>query len=250
MSTSSGSALSSLILETQKDLGLFHLIGCSPQMYYVLSGLEERQSLWALYLYEVVMHGFFQYNQSKVLIQSTFALRYDLYEGNVTLDDIIAVSPYNDTIYKISQHTLGADILLAFENLNRMNNTIDPNLPLYALSGAILPDRYYDVFCDSFEIPVISAFISNVTGTYFEPVQLFTRDGVPVTTTGLWVDYVSTYWSCDNPAAVQVTNRWMFVAFSAMAAALFFGWRFWAKRYKRQGYDNAVPAEEDDGILL
>ena len=250
MSTSSGSALSSLIHETQKDLGLFELIGCSPQMYFLSSGLEDRHSLWALYLYEVVMQGFFRYNQSKVLIQSTFSFRYDLFEGNVTVDDIIAVSPYNNTLYEMSKHTLGADILLALENLNRENNTFYPSLPLFAISGAILPDQYYDVFTESIWIPDISASLSNVTGTYFDPVQLFTGDGVPVTTTGLWFDYVSTYWSCDNPAAVQVTNRWMFVAFSAMAAAVFFGWRFWAKRYKRQGYDNAVPAEEDDGILL
>jgi 2',3'-cyclic-nucleotide 2'-phosphodiesterase (5'-nucleotidase family) len=251
MSTSSGSALSSLIHETQKDLGLLNVVGCSPQTFLLLNGLEERQSLWALYLYEVVMHGFFRYNQSKVLIQSTGAFRYDLYQGNVTVDDVIAVSPYNDSWYKISERMLGADILLAFDNLSRENNTLHPELPEWVMSGAILPDLYYDVFSESFVMTMLSTLLSNITGTYYEPMQVFTRAGVAVTTTQLWFDFVSNYWSCDNPAAVQVTNRWMLVAFSAIVAAAFFGWRFWAKRYFRQGYDNAVPVEEeDDGILL
>jgi hypothetical protein len=251
MSTSSGSALSSLIHETQKDLGLLNIVGCSPQTFLLLNGLEERQSLWALYLYEVVMHGFFRYNQSKVLIQSTYAFRYDLYQGNVTVDDVIAVSPFNDSWYKISEQILGADILLAFENLARENNTFHSELPQWVMSGVILPDLHYDVFSESFAIPILSTLLSNVTGMYFEPIQVLTRAGKAVTTTQLWFDYVSNYWSCDKPAAVQVTNRWMLVAFSAIVAALLFGLRYWAKKYFRQGYDNAVSVEEeDDGILL
>ena len=149
---------------------------------------------------------------------------YDLYEGKVTVDDIIAVSPYNNTLYKISKHMLGADLLLALENLNQGNNTVEPNLPLFAISRAILPNQYYDVFTKSIWIPDISASLSIVTGTYFVPVQLFTGDGVSVRMTGLWFNYVSTYWSCDNPEAVQVMNQWMFVMFLAMAVAVFFGW--------------------------
>ena len=250
MTTSSGSALSSLIHQTQKSLGLHNVIGCSSQRYYFENGLREKQSLWALYLREVVLRSFFKYNQSSILIQSTDSLRYDLFSGNVTLDDLIVVSPFNDTIYKVSERTLGADILTVAEILNQDDNSSASKLPKFVVSETIDPKEYYDLFTESISIPVITAALANVTGTYaFQPIQQFV-DNVAVTTTGMWVTYVSQYWSCEHPG-VKGANRWLLVSLSVIVAAAFFGWRYWSKRYIRQGYDNSVAqGEEDyDGVL-
>lgn len=249
MSTSSGSALSSLIHETQKDLGLFDIVGCSPHRFYLRRNLEEQYSLWALYLYEVVMHGFFHYNQSSVLVQSTEAFRYDLMDGNLSRDDLIAVSPFRDSIWKVSERTRGADILLALGLLGQGPNYL--GLPSWVLSGAILPDGYYDLFTESVSIAAVRLALQNVSNAEpsFEPIQVY-RNGVAVTTTSLWFDYVSAFWSCDMPAGVQTTNRWLLVGISAIGAAAIFGWKFYwanaARRHRRQGYDDAVALQDDD----
>jgi hypothetical protein len=248
MTTSSGSALSSLIRQTQKALGLHKIVGCSSQTYYLTNGLKEEHSLWALYMSQVVMKNFFHYNQSSILIQSTGSFRYDLFDGQVMVDDIIAVSPFNDTIYKVSERIKGLDLLNISEILNQLDNTSSLELPSYALSGTIDSQKYYDLYTESISIPLIGEVIFNVTGTSsFKPVQQF-RDGRAVTTTGMWIDYVTRHWSCENPG-VKVTNRWLFVSFSVIVAMAFFAWRYWSKRYTRQGYDNNISQEEYDTII-
>ena len=54
MTTSPSLALSSLIHQTRKQLGLFDVVGCNSQRYYLEQGLSEPQSLLAFYLCEVI----------------------------------------------------------------------------------------------------------------------------------------------------------------------------------------------------
>jgi len=259
MTTSSGSALSSLIEETRQDLGLNEIVGCSLQHYYLEHGLDKPDSLWGFYLTSVVLKNYFRYNQSKVLIQSTGSLRYDLFDGNVTKDDVIAVSPFTDDIYKVSQLTLGADIIQAFGIPNEMSNTTNVTinghvvaLPEYAMTGTIHPDAYYDVYAQSISVSYIQEKLNVTANSFFTPEKQFHMDGTVVTTVSLWFDYIEKHWSCEDPSVVKVANRWLVVLFSVAAAVIFFGYRYFSKRRNddRRGYDNTVAIEEDDDMIL
>lgn len=260
MTTASGSALSSLIKETRQELGLNVIVGCSPTHYYLEHGLDKHDSLWSLYLNSVVTRHFFRANNSKIMIQSTGSFRYDLFDGNVTMDDVIAVTPFEDDIYKVSERTLGLDILRAFgtpnevqENVTIINGRV-VDLPEYAMTGIINNDSYYDLYTQQISIAFIQERLHNATNaTPMTPQQAFHDDGRKVTTLSLWLDFVRAHWSCEDPSEIKVYNRWLLVIFSVAAAIIFFGYRLYRHnsiKRRRQGYDNAVAIEEDDGMIL
>ena len=89
-------------------------------------------------------------------------MRYDLLQGNVTVDDLISVSPYNDTVYKVSERRLGLDVLLMSEILNQDDNSCVSDLPAFAISGAIDPEKYYDLYTEYFSVPDITEALENV----------------------------------------------------------------------------------------
>jgi hypothetical protein len=220
-----------------------------------------------VYLNDVVLRNHFRYNLSKCLIQSTGSFRYDLFDGNITMDDVVAVTPFEDDIYKVSERTLGADIIAAFGPPNQVakngtKGTVIINgrvvdLPEYAMTGTIHPDQYYDLYTQEISVSFIQETLQNVTNsTAFPPEQQFRQDGSSVTTLSLWLDFIDNHWSCDDSSVVKVANRWLFVLFSAAAAFIFFGYRFFRhyaytnKRNARQGYDNGVAIEEDEDMIL
>lgn len=259
LTTASGSALSSLIKETRQDLGLNDVIACSPQHYYLEHNLDEKDSLLGLYLSDVVLRSWFAYNMSRVLIQATGSFRYDLFEGNVTLDDAIAVAPFTDAIYQVSQLTSGSDILQAFSNMTKtINMTLDGRVIQYreyAMTGTIHPDLYYDLYTQGFSVPLIQGKLANVTGNFsFSPVLQYHEDGTEITVSSLWLDFMEKYWSCDDSSRVAVTNRWLFVLFSVSACVVFFGYRYFSRKrhhgQTRRGYDNAVAIMEDEDMII
>lgn len=242
-----GAALTSFIHETQEDLGLLNVLGCAPETYYLGNGLDEPQSLWALYLSKVIEKHFFQYETSFIFVQGTGAFRYSLFQGNVTVDDVIAVSPFNDTVYMVAERISGSHLL---EILGLVNQTdAESKLPPYAVAGTIEPQYFYDFFTVSFELAYFQDAVYNVTGSHFAPVQQY-RDGKPVTTTGLWMDYVSTSLLCNensrierlNPAAWFAVVLTMVVAIALMAIALVGGWI--RNRYAKREYEIIVDGTQ------
>ena len=105
--TKNGTELSDFIRDTQERLGLFEVLGCSPETFYVHKNMQESNSLWRLYLKQVVPSQLFPLDEgNNIFIQSSGSFRIDLFKGNVTLDDLISASPFNDTIFVVGGNTL------------------------------------------------------------------------------------------------------------------------------------------------
>jgi hypothetical protein len=237
LTTLSGAALTSFIHETQQELGLLKVLGCAPESYYLENGLNALQSLWALYLSRVIEKHFFQCDKSLIFVQGTGALRYSLLQGNVTVDDVIAVSPFNDTIYMVAERISGTHLLEILGLANQPDAS--SKLPPYAVAGTVEPQYYYDLFTVSFELPYFQDALYNVTGSRCDPVQQY-LDGKPVTTTGLLMDFVSTSLVCDNDTSVDRMNpTWLAVFLTtAVAVGLVGGWI--RNRYAKKDYEIIV----------
>jgi len=81
LSTKEGLALTKLIHDTQEEAGLLDLVACSPENYFLNRTLDSSNSLWGLYMKEVVPNHLFQLNSSKIMIQERHDFWYNLYSG-------------------------------------------------------------------------------------------------------------------------------------------------------------------------
>jgi hypothetical protein len=254
LTTPSGAALTSLIHETQKELGLLNVLGCSPESYYLENGLKEPQSLWALYLSQVIEKHFFHSNAFFIFVQGTGAFRYSLLQGNVTVDDVIAVSPFNDTVYMMAEHISGSHLLLILGNTTPPNQVDDGNnskLPPFAVAGTIEPQYYYNLFTVGFDLAYFQDAVYNVTGSRIDPVPQY-LDGKLVTTTGLWMDYVSTSLVCDKNSNVEDMNNpaWRVVFLTMVVAIVLIGWWIRRRRYAKREYEIIVDQVEGNDECL
>jgi hypothetical protein len=155
-----------------------------------------------------------------VFVQGTGALRYDLFQGNVLLDDIIAVCPFNDTIYQVAMNLKGRQLLQVLNLSSRSTTTTQPNdddvvliaeeggsqqrlLPKFAVSiRTIQPNQSYDILTTQFHVADMMERIREVTGSVPpnehalpQPVANPAGGGVWNTTT-VWRDYVKQEWPC------------------------------------------------------
>eukprot|EP00557_Chaetoceros_sp_GSL56_P002281 CAMPEP_0176502604 /NCGR_PEP_ID=MMETSP0200_2-20121128/14846_1 /TAXON_ID=947934 /ORGANISM="Chaetoceros sp., Strain GSL56" /LENGTH=551 /DNA_ID=CAMNT_0017901695 /DNA_START=559 /DNA_END=2214 /DNA_ORIENTATION=+ len=269
--TELGRNLTDLIVTTQEKLGLNQVIGCSPMTYYLTNSLEEPNSLWGLYINTVVPYQLFKGSDSMILIQNTGAFRYDLVEGNTTLNDIVTVSPYNDTLYMIREEVNGSDFIRAFGEPNVINDDAYlATLPQLVVSGSIDKDKVYKVYTVEFDLEFVSSRLAMTTGKEFTPLKL---DGL---TSGiLWLNFIKDQWTCSKGNKNEEDqddegNPWKkftdfigsFTAVKLIAfimtfiVIVFFGWMFLCRQsrqrvsaddYEDQSYDQSY--DDDSGIL-
>lgn len=215
--TTAGRYLSSVIKAAQATLGLNQVYGCAPKTYYSDQPLEHETSLWGLYASEVVPYTLFENNASRVLIQSTGSLRYDLYSGQVDKNDIVTMCPFEDSFWTVAQRVRGSTLKQVMDNLNRdsRSQVLQTNrrhyngtaaaqvdlLPAYISSGnPPKSDEYYDVFTALFDVSDVSSAFEH-SGIPTQNVQVYEK----FTDTSLWSSYTATEWPCDyfgvnNPA--------------------------------------------------
>ncbi|GAX24521.1 hypothetical protein FisN_18Lh075 [Fistulifera solaris] len=190
--TPKGVALSQFIATTREELGLNQGMGCINQSYYTTSALGDSASLWGFFINAVVpsvLPG------KHALMLDKGDLRYDLLKGNVRLDDIIAVSPFNDTLY-YWKDIPGSVILQLNESMNVQHDTsFLPLLPSYILapSETIVPSTLYELMTSEFEIPSIREALVAIFPNALEakPTDL--------TATQLWLNYFREHSSCGIP---------------------------------------------------
>ena len=84
--TSDGKALSQLILETQVREGLLDVIACAPQSYFLNRTMDKEDSLFGLFLKDVVPNYLFHGNSSKIMINERHDFWYNLYDGKLHLN--------------------------------------------------------------------------------------------------------------------------------------------------------------------
>ena len=163
--TPEGLALSSFIQSTRQSLGLDDILGCSPQTYdlsgpiindYQNKSMSPPSSIWWLWLKRVVPNQILRGNSSKIFIQGTMAFRYDLYAGPVTFDDVIAVCPFNDTVYEMVDNISGRHILSVLAKLQTsIIYTKWENLPPVGIATIGTDKDGYDIWSNDNTDPCI-----------------------------------------------------------------------------------------------
>ena len=258
--TEEGMSLSDFIHNTQDDMGLEHVLGCAPQSYPDDLPVNDTNSLHSLYMRHVFPFVF-GYNDSKVFAQRTGALRYSLFKGEVTVDDLIAVSPFEDNVSLAADHIWGSDILATFGDfLSTARDPSEPPLPFLLSGPGIEPDRLYDVYAGDFDLPRVRQHLESTTGRNLSPPTLFRyEDGTIVTTSVVWRDFVVHNWPCtftsfsrrleygQNNDLVFGNNS--LICLSVLAViALFVGARHSRKSSKEESGDGKYPVRDYGSI--
>jgi 2',3'-cyclic-nucleotide 2'-phosphodiesterase (5'-nucleotidase family) len=189
--TPKGVALSQFIATVRDEMGLNQEMGCVNQSYYTTSALNDSSSLWGFFIKVVIPHVL---PGKHALMLDKGDLRYDLLKGRVRLDDIIAVSPFNDTLY-YWKDVPGSVILQLNESMNvQQDSSFLPLLPSYILapSEAIVPSNLYELLTSEFEIPSIREALVAI----FPKALQMEPKPTDLTATQLWLNYFREHSSC------------------------------------------------------
>lgn len=225
--SSQGLRLTDSIHATQEKLNLNSVVGCSPQRYYLEEPLNSKSSLWRLYMEEVAPNVLQRSPELKsatgmsdepLFVQGTGALRYDLFQGTVVLDDIISVCPFNDTIFLVGK--VQGWQLLAGLNMSALE-AIDGNknastLPRWAFSSVDfnLNQSYY-LLTSQFHLNEMVGLVENYLGYPLPDPNPFIRhptgdDNSDLrfwTTTDMWKAYIEREWKCKTSGQSGNSSR-------------------------------------------
>ena len=222
--TGHGRALTHFIEGKRSSMGLNEVVGCSGGRYRLDLPLDDPRSLWGLYVREVIPHALAN-NHSRIFIQRTLALRYDMLVGPVTVDDAIAVSPIRDRMVRILEHVEKKDLLLLLAKLNV--SSMDEKftyLPRYGISPWPHPIHNrgfstFELFAMERDWPFIRAALSELgrvdNSSFFaksweeyEP-EIY-RGGISgmhiQTSHGVWIDFVKDNWKCTTSEMDMATK--------------------------------------------
>jgi len=247
LNTPNGDALSTFIRKTQVDLGLFHLLGCASISYrndWPNIDIGKVDSLWGLYLLDVVPSQLITNSPGNIFIQNGGAFRSDLNDGNVTVDDLISTSPFNDKLYVMDKKIKGSDFIKAFGTRCKSPDRNDCKRPdlVMSVSGErpsvedVSPSGSYTIYTASFVLKNITDELNIAANLVLEPTELH---GKQVNT--LWSGYINNTWICpsvnkkDEPKDFFDALADFFEEFTALKVIafiltfiiiVFFGWMF------------------------
>ncbi|KAL7581205.1 hypothetical protein ACA910_005989 [Epithemia clementina (nom. ined.)] len=214
--TIDGLDLSLYIERVQRDLGLFQIVGCIEEDHFLEKGLDEPNSLWGLFCSHVVPHVFpweenvenRTHKNPMVVLLAQDTWRYDLHARELVLDEVIAVSPYNDTLSVFPG--VSGTVLFALNQILNGNghakNWMSPNgvassLPEWVMcdSPAVnLPqpldpdvfDMMYDLVVEDFALNQIRQTLELIWQNVSTPdVQPEPRLIPHHTTTSMWLQF-------------------------------------------------------------
>ena len=190
--TPEGTHLTDFIHQTQQDMGLEKVLGCTDQSYYTARPFASPDALYGLAMREVLPFNF-RYDQSSIFLSGTDALRYDLFKGTVTVDDLIAVNPFEDFIFLAASNVTGSEILASFQSWEE-----EPGFHFHwSGTSDIDPRHTYNVYAVDFELEPIRNRLQDITGRKLGPPTKWTREnGSAVTTSVVWQDFVVHKWPC------------------------------------------------------
>lgn len=218
-STAAGSALSSNLKQTQERMGLLEVISvCAPQDYRLEKPMNDTDSLWRLYMQQVIPITFFPMLEATdavpVFIHGTGALRYDLFSPRVVIDDIIAVTPFTNKIYQVGFSLSAEELLKVFDALHV--DEVSPHwknvgLPNFGVAGPRPTEsdkqttKLYDLYTVDFDVKQVYQEIEKaVPDTPRNPKPIYDAiDGnsdnpTQLATTKVWMDFVRNQWTCSG----------------------------------------------------
>lgn len=189
LETTNGLALTHLIRNTQKDMGLTRIVGCAPRTYFMNRSLDEHDSLFRLWSRQVVELEFIANDTKRVILLGTkSSFRYDLFQGNVTVDDLMVVSPFNDSMYLIASDVLTTTLVELNETMNRQSNMDLSRLPDFVLIGDLIAHQSHDLYTLEYEVPFIKRALEDICGRKVQPRP------VNAFATSLWLSFLESCW--------------------------------------------------------
>ena len=153
--TADGAALQAEIMRVAATLGLNDVLGCAPRTYGTYLPWSSAESLWRLWMQEVTTQAALGSNASRIVVQSTGALRYDLFSGPVTLNDIWTMCPFADRYWRVASNVNGVDLRVILSSLGADPGSLGGTtrrraralqsgaLPAYAATSAPVEGRMY-----------------------------------------------------------------------------------------------------------
>jgi len=168
-----GKEVQDLILQTEQEMNLFDVLGCAPTHYYLDYELSRPQSLWRFFMEQVINAYYFGDSkaQNSVYVQSSGSFRYDIYEGEVTLNDIKTVNPWNNTIVSVTTMIEGMELIHILGDddgtINSLKNSVfwKINLPTFVSSKDSFDQRkVYELYTNDFDLPAILTRMKHVLG--------------------------------------------------------------------------------------
>ena len=189
LKTPKGQELTDFIHKTQQSMGLHRVVGCSPRTYYMNRTLYDADSLFGLWANKVIVTQFLGDDANRVVLQGkSSSFRYDLFKGNVTLNDLMIVSPFNDTMYLVASELPSTVIVALNKTMNQKHNLDLPGLADFILIGDLVFERFYDLYTLEYEVPFIQQALEMISGKQVEPKP------VAAAATSLWLSFFEKYW--------------------------------------------------------
>lgn len=247
--TSEGLELSQFIQSTREEMGLFEILGCSPLTFDVEKGLNEPDSLWRLYVEQVMADYYLQSSLDSIFLQGTGAFRASLFAGEVNVDDLMSVSPFNDEVYLVDTKIEGS---LLLKMMGGQPNQVFPGstyaLPRFASSlNHVEPNLSYHLYTASYDLRSVLEALGHLTdSTITASIQHF-DDGSLVTTTTLWRNYIESHWKVCPTSMFHgnVPLRWIPVLAAILLAGVVLMIRWYIRlRRKRQGFRTLEAIKE------
>jgi len=172
MMTEDGMFLTEFIYNVQQDLGLNKIVGCIEQDYDLGKHPSDPSSLWNLYCNEVVPHVMGELDgRAKIVVSEAGAFRYGLYARELVLDEVIAVAPFNNSLYRFEG--IPGSVLLDLNSTLNIDVTSASTIPDYIMCPNPAYDfpqigtptgniTQYDLVVAEFAIPAIEAGLKKV----------------------------------------------------------------------------------------
>ena len=195
--TPAGAALQNEITRTASDLGLDQRLGCAPRTYATHAPFASNASLWRLYLREVTVQAALGGNTSRIAIQTTGSLRYDLYAGPVTSNDVWTMCPFADRYWRVAPAVSGDDMQAVMSALHAHapdTPSSDSRLPAYAATSTPESSRVYELWTVDFNLAAVTRAYEAQTGGRASPVRMLEGR----TSTDLWMAWVPRAWPCSS----------------------------------------------------
>jgi len=206
--TKDGKEFSDFIDHTRAKLGLDRELGCAPMNYYTSKHPDLPGSMWGLYRDEVVPKVF---KEQKILqgFENEIApeedlpyamllpsgnWRYNLYNNaSVVVDDVYAISPFNDTV--IHMGVFSPETILALNQT--MNHKKSGHLPSLVLVGDLVGKDYstkkHHLYTHEFGMANMKKSLEKIAPS--EKVEI---TKTKITSSLIWLAFVEKYWPCDG----------------------------------------------------
>jgi len=209
--TPQGLATSSMIQYYYDLLGLNITYGCAPETYYPDIEYSAPDNMYKLLVEEIVPKMVFDTSDgnTQFYITNTASLRYNLYAGPVTRNDIYTISPFNDTFvyYPSIPGPSLATLVQAISNTSGLTAKLKssycgtfqyyPTPSWYMSPIKIENSTTYDLLLATYDAETIYPVVQELFSgkTYSQDKTYPTQ----YNSTGVLQAYIETVWPCPLP---------------------------------------------------